>query len=569
MIEIRTAGGVSLDLAPDMEFELIMDNPLLDDEHTPTPFSTSIAFPASPRNKEEFGYVDTLMLQPTVLEIGATIFASGIPVISGTLVFDSVDENKNICYAFRGVDYIEQWKGKIYEMEGLLTGDYDITDIKRGLFADVKAPVMIVKGYETRTAEELTTSQERTQLAAVPKYFNTGRSGETFIPAVSLGLLTRRILGESAAVPLLDAIDGLFIIAPHRDNENIATVSPAIESYLPDISKSDFIKEVCKLSASYIFKDGEGVRIIGAKDILGSTEYLDWGTLVSDIYSQHIEEAQGYQFGFTEQAASGNGITEGGEDGADQSIQSAETLLQLLTKPDNESYKPFRLTKTGDIFSEKKETFEYTYRRIDQRPQTVTYEEVLSDKVLDATQNIDKPGDEQQSNVLQFQRISCIPHEAINVVIGGNPPYYDPWTGGYVYSGNYYYRYPMIMPIVSMPEINADRPTTAYIGAIINNQLCDKGIAFATNSTDDYQDSGKSLDPERYFQLYHRELAEWFGKTRQTIKADLNLSATDIASFRMWKKVLIKHRPFLVKQLSVRFSAGSGIAFSTGEFISI
>lgn len=565
MIEIRTSGGVSLDLTPDMEFELIMDNPLLDDEHIPTPFSTSIAFPASPRNREVFGYVDTLMLRPSALKIGVTIFVSGIPIVSGTLVYDGVDENKNICYAFKGVDYTEQWEGKIYEIENLLTGSYNITDIKMGLFEDVKAPVMIVRGYEAKTTQELSKSGERDILAATPKYYNTGRSTEMFIPAVSLSLLTRRILGESAAVPLLGVIDGLFIVAPHRDNENTATVSPAIESYLPDISKSDFIKEVCKLSASYVFKDGENVRIISAKDIFESAEYLDWGNLVSDIYSQHLEEAEGYQFGFQEQAVSGTGIAEGGEDGADQSIQSADSLLELLTKPDEEAYKPFRFTKTGDIFSEKKETFDYTYSRPGQQPATVTYAEVLSDKILDSAKNIDMGGESQKNNTIQLQRIYCIPHEKLDIVIGGNP-----LTGGSVRPGNaYYYRYPLVMPIVSMPEINADRTATAYIGAIINNQLCDKGIAFAANSTDDYEDSSKSLVPERYYQLYHRELAEWFGKTRQTIKADLNLSAADIASFRMWQKVLIKHRPFLVKQLSIRFSAGAGVAFSTGEFISL
>ena len=117
MIEIRTNGGVSLDLSPDMEFELIMENPILDDEHITAPFSTSIAFPASPKNKEVFGYVDALMLQPAVPEIAATIFVSGIPIVSGALVFDSVDEGKNICYAFKGVDYAEQWSGKIYEIK--------------------------------------------------------------------------------------------------------------------------------------------------------------------------------------------------------------------------------------------------------------------------------------------------------------------------------------------------------------------------------------------------------------------------------------------------------------------
>lgn len=565
MIEIRTNSGVSLDIAPDMEFELIMENPLLDDEHIPTPFSTSIAFPPSEKNCGAFGYIDALMLQPSVLEIGATIFAMGIPIISGTLVFDSVDEQKNICYAFKGVDYTEQWEGKIYEIENIITGDYNTTDIRRGLYEDVKAPPMIAEGYETKTAYELAPVSDpdvRTSISANPKYYNQYGS-DRFIPAVSLSLITKRILGTDAAAPLQDAIEGLFIIASHRDNENVQASSPDIGSFLPDISKADFIKEVCKISASYVFKDGNNVRIVSAKDIFDDTNYLDWSNLISDIFSQQKEDAEGYQFGFAETPTGNTGISESSEEGVDQSIQNVGTLKALLDEPDSEAYKPFRYTPTGDVFSEKMETFEY--RTITTTSghgsgasgaTTVTrvYQEVLSDKVLDTAQNIDIPGDSQRNNTVQFQRARCVPHAAI----------------GRVGRGIYAHDYPMMMPIVSIPEVNADRQTTAYIGAIINNQFCDKGCVFTEDATmQDYIDTTKSLAPARFFQLYHEELSSWYRKTRQTIKADLNLSAMDIASFRMWKKVLIKHRPFIVKQLNIRFSASAGIAFSTGELISI
>lgn len=559
MIEIRTTEGVSLDLSPDMEFELIMDNPILDDEHIPTPFSTSISFPASPKNRKAFGYIDTLMLQPTILEIGAVIFASGIPIVSGTLVFDNVDENKNICYAFRGVDSLEQWKGKIYEIGDLLTGEYNTTDIKRGLFDDVKAPPMIIEGYETKTAYELAPdSDSRSSLRANPKFFNEFGS-DKFVPAVSLSLLTRRILGESAAAPLVDAIAGLYILGLHRDSVNSIALAPEIETFLPDISKADFIKEVCKISASYVFKDENGVRIIQAGDIFRSQEFLDWSRHVSDIFSQYIENAEGYQFGFAESPTSGAGIAENGDEGVDQSVKTVVTLKALLDDPDDEAYKPFLYSKTGDVFSSKKETFEYKanvptgHGASGSSTVVRTYEEVLSDKVVDAAANVDIPGESQRNSTVQFQRLRCVPHAAI----------------GQKQRGIYSYRYPLVMPIVSIPAVNADRQTTAYIGAIINNQFCDKGCVFASESSDDYVDTTKSLVPERYFELYHAEIAAWFGKKRQIIKANLDLGAADIASFRMWQKVLIHHRPFLVKQLSVRFSAAADIVLASAEFISL
>lgn len=560
MIEIRTDSGISLDISPEMEFELIMENPLLNDEHIPTPFSTSIAFPPSKKNCDTFGYVDVLMFQPSVLEIGVTIIAMGIPIISGTLVYDSIDEKKNICYAFRGVDYTEQWRGKIYEIEGIIQGDYNQTNVKRGLYEDVKAPPMIADGYETKTAYEPSTdSDTRSSIAATPKYYNEFGS-DKFIPSVSLALLAKKILGEDGAAPILDSLEGLFIIAPHRDSANVSAASPEIGSFLPDISNSDLIKEICKISASYVFNDGRGVRIVKADDIFSSQEYIDLEDRVSDIYSQHFQEPEGYKFGFAESVSSGKGIPESGEDDVDQSIKTVHTLKALLDEPDNEAYKPFLYSPTGDIFSEKRETFEY--RAVVQSGHGVsgystvtrTYEEVLSDKVLDASKNIDLPGDSQRDNTIQMQRVRSVPHGPIGKK-GSR-------TG-------YSYLYPMMMPIVSIPEVNADRPTMPYIGAIINNQLCDKGCAFANESSDDYIDNTLALVPERLFQLYHSRLASWFGNTRQIVKADLSLSAMDIASFRMWKKVLVKHRPFLVKQLNIRFSARTGIAFTTGELISI
>lgn len=553
MIEIRTNTGVSLDIAPDMEFELIMENPILADEHIPTPFSTSISFPPSHKNKGVFGYVDALMLQPSVMEIGATIFSSGIPVISGTLIFDSVDEDKNLCYAFNGVDYTEQWKGKLYEIQDILTGEYNSDQIKSGIYEDVKAPRMIASGYEAKTGLEPTTVNEHTVVASVPKFFNAGthsprsqsNADTRFLPAVSLSLLTKRILGDSAAAALADAIDGLYIIGTHRDGNNAVYMQPDIGSFLPDISKADFIREVCKLAAAGVFKDGNGVRVVKAKDILLDTDFLDWSDLISDIFSQQREDAEGYKFGFME---SGNRseIPEITDDGTGESIQTVESLSDLVTLPDEESYKLFLYGRTEDIYSEKLETFNYYVERTPGHYIEVTYKEILADKIMDTTKNIDIPGDSQHDNTVRFERVRCAPSWIVRSD-----------------------EQPRMMPIVDVPEINADRAATTYIGAIIRNQFCDRGCVFSGVSTDEYVEPGKSLDPERFFLLYHEEISDWFRKSRQTIKADVSLSATDIASFRMWKKVLIKHRPFLVKQLNIRFSASSGIAFVTGEFVSI
>lgn len=81
MIEIITDNGTALDLAPDVEFTIEMENPLLSDDLMPVPFSTSIAFLPTPGNMAAFGYIGAMMLEPSVKAMPVTIFAAGMPVI--------------------------------------------------------------------------------------------------------------------------------------------------------------------------------------------------------------------------------------------------------------------------------------------------------------------------------------------------------------------------------------------------------------------------------------------------------------------------------------------------------
>ena len=73
MIEIITDAGISLDLDPAGAFEIEIEQPLLDDTHIPIPYSTSISFLPTAKNKDVFGFMDAMMMTPTVTEISATV----------------------------------------------------------------------------------------------------------------------------------------------------------------------------------------------------------------------------------------------------------------------------------------------------------------------------------------------------------------------------------------------------------------------------------------------------------------------------------------------------------------
>lgn len=99
MVDILTDTGVFLDLDPAAEFEITIENPLLQDDRIPVPFSTAIAFLATPTNKAVFGYLDTMMLAPTVKQLGASILVGGVQLLAGSLIYDSIDEDGRINYS--------------------------------------------------------------------------------------------------------------------------------------------------------------------------------------------------------------------------------------------------------------------------------------------------------------------------------------------------------------------------------------------------------------------------------------------------------------------------------------
>ena len=115
MIEIITASGVSLDIDPSTEFEIEIENPMFSDSHIPIPFSTSISFLPTAKNKKVFGYMAAMLQEPPEKKISVSIHAGGIPLFYGRLEYESVEDNK-LNYTFAGRNVEDEWGGYIHEL---------------------------------------------------------------------------------------------------------------------------------------------------------------------------------------------------------------------------------------------------------------------------------------------------------------------------------------------------------------------------------------------------------------------------------------------------------------------
>ena len=112
MVRILTKDYTELDLTKGFEFQIEMENPMLDEEHIPSAFSTQISFPPSPVNRKVFGYTPAMFLAPNVKRLEASVWIGGVPFVTGTLVYDGIEDGC-LMYTFteKGEDLGEEHPG--------------------------------------------------------------------------------------------------------------------------------------------------------------------------------------------------------------------------------------------------------------------------------------------------------------------------------------------------------------------------------------------------------------------------------------------------------------------------
>ena len=112
MVRILTKDYTELDLTKGFEFQIEMENPMLDEEHIPSAFSTQISFPPSPMNRKVFGYTPAMFLAPNVKRLEASVWIGGVPFVTGTLVYDGIEDG-SLMYTF--TEKVVELEGKIWE----------------------------------------------------------------------------------------------------------------------------------------------------------------------------------------------------------------------------------------------------------------------------------------------------------------------------------------------------------------------------------------------------------------------------------------------------------------------
>lgn len=551
MIEIITDKNISLDLAPDAEFAIEYEQPLLSDKRVQTPFSTKIGFLPTDKNNKAFNYLPVSYLGVPEREISATLFLNGIPLFQGSLHFDSI-ENKRINYSFSCNTIRSFGKKKIWEEsicaihteDGFFRTDVENIAERENL---IGVPLLVNRpAIAKQTAATLNeeAAQNNVSKRQDIKYHNTLREyWENFTPAIKIKSILTSDKFNLVFEDLIDNyIEHIAVIGLNRP-DIVSTKLPdmaEIASYLPDTSFSDFIENILKIFCAGLFYEPKGYKIISAASVLQSDDVWNIDELISDEYSLSLSESKSYSFVYANSGEIGKNLDLEKEQ-VSAEIQTAKTYLELMYKFE-ENYTAIKHEPSGDIYSGKKKS--------------------LSDCCDIILHDIGKksleskiPEIDEENNSVDFELISCVPHSTQIRLDDGSREVRSELIG--------------IVPGIKRGKA---RDSKVIIGLLCTPyQISDKGFYIENHREFRLQKKGQelSLAPKDLWAPFHSRYASWLAKKRFSVSCELNLSPSDVYNFRMWRPVYFRGRKYIVKKMSMTLKASSNVINCKGEFITI
>ena len=571
MIEIITDAGISLDLDPAGAFEIEIEQPLLDDTHIPIPYSTSISFLPTAKNKDVFGFLDAMMMTPTVTEISATVCVKGVTLFYGTLEYDGLEDGK-INYTFSGRNLEDTFSGYIHKVEHLtkvlppltrssgVVIQNHIDRARNGTHEEFGAPVLI--GQANITDIEYENDRGVDPVSPELKYHNWVWDSKTiFTPAVRVcKILSEVFKNVTIDYEIKGLYDNLAILGLYKDQNSylVSGLSPDsgfdIANTLPECTILDLVTNIAKMFCASIFRNGDKYIFRTNQRVIENTSMwnniLDWNDKVSDRFTASIEKASSYIFGYSNDDSENTYDPTGlGADIESNNVVEEKTMFDVMNSISlAKDYIAVRHTGTGDMFSGRG-----MYVKVTDGGANMPFMDML-------LHNIPKVSTEEEfensyDSTVDFKCVRCMPAELFNIKTSIT----DTWRG--------------LCPIVEFPAIGDDRSSEVWIGLLLNNQLVDKGYYLRTpelpggGHTLIEENTNQSLAPKALYEKLHRPFAEWLAKDRQVISADVNLTLDDIVSLRMYNKVVIRSRAFLIKKITLSFAVNSDSVEATADFI--
>ncbi len=587
--------GRTLDITPGQEITLTLENPLFADDRMPVAVSTGIEFPLSPTNKVEFRFVDVMMIPPAVQKIPAAIIFEGFELFSGELQFDEFSD-QTLKYTFVGADATEAFSGNIHEIAcrdyGGMAMSTFVQNARKGDYPDIGLPMIVRKANSAKI--EYPTAAGEAECSSIDKYANHLYTNTPYIiPAIKAAYLLEKIHPKLIfPSQIQDYLDRMAILGTYKpeawqnDRYGIPYTTPSWSNpyigdgfnaaeALPEMTKAEFIANILKMFCATIFPEKGYYNVRTNSSILQDKTFIDWTQKVSDIYAIVAGEAGSYSLEYAngEQNYDPAKEEEFDEELA-QSIYSASNYEELISKfRTSDNYVDVRVTFSGNVYSGKAvKAYLYWSRSPGVMGKPIFNKTETSIPLIDIVfqANVNKielsegGGDGQNyENNIGFICTPCIPANVATFI----------YTG----STNAQVTLRAMAPVVDIPTVGGNRPSDVYIGLLIENNFFDQGNYFTR--PEPYIDGGTEMANTRYsiaiggtnglYAKFHETFAQWQVKKKDSVKADVVLSPADIAQFKLWRKIMLYNRLFLIKTMEITLSDKATVAFANAEFVEV
>lgn len=587
--------GRTLDITPGQEITLTLENPLFADDRMPVAVSTGIEFPLSPTNKVEFRFVDVMMIPPAVQKIPAAIIFEGFELFSGELQFDEFSD-QTLKYTFVGADATEAFSGNIHEIAcrdyGGMAMSTFVQNARKGDYPDIGLPMIVRKANSAKI--EYPTAAGEAECSSIDKYANHLYTNTPYIiPAIKAAYLLEKIHPKLIfPSQIQDYLDRMAILGTYKpeawqnDRYGIPYTTPSWSNpyigdgfnaaeALPEMTKAEFIANILKMFCATIFPEKGYYNVRSNSSILQDKTFIDWTQKVSDIYAIVAGEAGSYSLEYAngEQNYDPAKEEEFDEELA-QSIYSASNYEELISKfRTSDNYVDVRVTFSGNVYSGKAvKAYLYWSRSPGVMGKPIFNKTETSIPLIDIVfqANVNKielsegGGDGQNyENNIGFICTPCIPANVATFI----------YTG----STNAQVTLRAMAPVVDIPTVGGNRPSDVYIGLLIENNFFDQGNYFTR--PEPYIDGGTEMANTRYsiaiggtnglYAKFHETFAQWQVKKKDSVKADVVLSPADIAQLKLWRKIMLYNRLFLIKTMEITLSDKATVAFANAEFVEV
>lgn len=565
MIDIRVKDtGEILDIAPDTTFQVEWDNPMFEDDRCPVPFSTEISLLPTRKNKEQLGYLAAMLLPPSVEELNVEIYGSGVKIMDGMLRFSSVKDGM-LNYTFAGHSIDDDWSGKIWEKH-----IYQILEpreqqlrqyraIQLGDVGGVYAPLLInatetdmVALYGDDEYGTILTNNGIDHCDVDVKYHNFQLAPLAVLtPAISVYLI---LVNELSNVSIPDQelkaeIRSIAILGQYKTDAWVTSSGIPylnVGQYLPDLTAMGLMRIILKMFCCAIFNDGAGFALLNIGSVIGSeSDILDWDDIVSRDAEISMQPAGGYKFSYANDTDETFDPNENHTE-VDEHIEMYDQLV-----PTDETYAVFRHRSSSSVLSSRATPQIGGNLPI---PKLLLCDMLYQEFDSVETEPVDADGTVYDSSV-DAKLVRCIPDTIFS-------DEQESWK-----KANW-----RMAAIINSEPIGDERGSDVIVGKIeggqFEKQLTDGSCHFE-NDIEIHPQEGGSLRPGDMFRKYHSDFADWCQARHQIVGASLNLTMADIAAFRMWKKVSFSGRRWLVKKLTLTFSASNGRIDTDGEFVSV